>query len=503
MASQPPKPGTKKGAPKYEVVVDESGAMRRVPIDRPSLIPIGPNRPAIVGTALATAAKPKSPELQNVEEELVFGNEPEPLVGDARTKALAEIPPPPGGEEEELVFGDEPEPLAGTARAQALAQTQTQTQTQTTKPAKKPRKTGKAGQTFDELNEVEKMKFIYRLRAKHPFFYPYTAEGNLQIKADNPSLLPATTVPLRAFSALKPEELEEIETTQNEKQAEIEQRYVAKMKELREANDAYRPGSMEAATTVVKLNNELRELSILRNTTLYPERWTRAIDNPTTKHILLDKTYEERKLGYDAFVFKRFSLSKEDALGHYREHGEGQVEGMVGGGTVVLFITSPDDQKTGEFHPATEREFVHNETKYISPYQAFEAERFKELDDEKMVTQLLGTRSAKTIKELVSKEPTKVAHPLQLWETILESFYVQFKDAAERLKATGSARFHMMDKVIGTPEYANALVNVRTKIKERDNEAPSGTGVIKQSVISEDEQKKAKVGAIIHNTRRG
>jgi hypothetical protein len=61
----------------------------------------------------------------------------------------------------------------------------------------------------------------------------------------------------------------------------------------------------------------------------------------------------------------------------------------------------------------------------------------------------------------------------------------------------------MMNKQTGTPDYANALANVRTKLKEKENDAPGMIDVVKNSVITEDEQKKAKVGAIIHNVRRG
>ena len=174
---------------------------------------------------------------------------------------------------------------------------------------------------------------------------------------------------------------------------------------------------------------------------------------------------------------------------------------MEGGGTVVLFLTNPEDPKTGPFHPAAEREFVYNETRYVSPYQAYETERFKQMEDDFMVKKLLGTRSAKTIRNLVSGEKRQPQFPIQLWEEILEAFYTQFKDATESLKATGSARFHMMDKLTGSPEYANALANVRTKLKERENDAPGMVDDVKLSVISEDEQKKAKVGAII-NARR-
>jgi hypothetical protein len=175
---------------------------------------------------------------------------------------------------------------------------------------------------------------------------------------------------------------------------------------------------------------------------------------------------------------------------------------MEGGNTVVLFLTNTEDQQTGLFHPATEKEFVYNETKYASPYQAYEVERFKEVEDDIMVKKLLGTRSAKTIRNLVSQEKTQPPNPTQRWEEILEAFYTQSPDLAKKLKETGSARFHMMDKLIGMPEYAVALANVRTKLKERENDAPANVDAVKQSVITKDEQSKAKVGAIINNFRR-
>jgi hypothetical protein len=168
----------------------------------------------------------------------------------------------------------------------------------------------------------------------------------------------------------------------------------------------------------------------------------------------------------------------------------------------VIFLSNPEDPNSGHFHPAFEREFVFNETKYASPYQAFETERFKEFDDDSMVKRLLGTRSAKTIRNLVSGDKRMPSFPVKLWEDILEALYTQFKEAAEKLKETGDARFHIMDKLIGSPEYTNALANVRTKLKERDSDSAPLADTVKLSVISEEEQKKAKVGGIINNFRR-
>ena len=485
-----PNPKTRKAPLAYEMVQNETGAFVRVPVG-----PFQP-RPAIVSAALGSAAaglRPTSPPAEEVEEELVF-NETGEVTGEARNAALAAAAAK--AEEEEFVFNETGE-VTGEARNAALAAA---ARTATAVKVKQTPK-GKVARAWEESSDERKIQFFYFYRSKYPESFVYTPEGNLQIKP-NPKEIPPTILPLKAFGPLRPEELEEIERTQDEDRKAAESQYVIKLKELREATERVDPMNQESIATVVRLNEELRNFSILRNKALYPERWSKEIESIDTRKILLDKPHEERKLGYPVYLFKRFGLSRNDAEGHYREHGEAASAGMEGGGTIVLFITDMEDPQTGQFHPATEREFVYNETKYASPYQAFETERFKELENESMVKKLLGTRSAKTIKNLVSMESKQPQFPVKLWEEILEAFYTQFKDAAETLKSTGSARFHMMDKQIGTPEYANALATVRTKLKEKENEAPGFTDEVKQSVISQDEQKKAKVGAIIHNFRR-
>jgi hypothetical protein len=509
MAEPNPKPAVaakpRRTAPLYEMVQNETGAFVRVPVGT------APPRPAILtaavqGSAAAAARRPESPPAEDVEEELVFNNTGE-LTGNARNQALAArttVTEQGKVDDDELVFNETGE-LTGEAREAAVAAVRTVAQVApaASRPARKAKDTkgSKAVRAFEKASEDEKVKLFYLYRSKFPQYFVYTAEGNLEIK-ENPKEIPPGVLTLRAFSPLRPEELEEIEQKQDAERKAAEEEYVVKLRQLREAHDTLDPMNTESLATVVRLNEELREISVLRNKALYPEQWCKEIESVDTRRILLDQPHEERKLGYPVYLFKRFGLSRADAEGHYREHGEAASAGMEGGGTVVLFITDPEDPHTGQFHPAAEREFVYNETRYASPYQAFETERFKELEDDGMVKKLLGTRSAKTIKNLVSLESKQPQFPLKLWEEILEAFYTQFKDATETLKATGSARFHMMDKQIGTPEYANALANVRTKLKEKENDAPGLTDQVKQSVITENEQKKAKVGAIINTFRR-
>jgi hypothetical protein len=484
-----PKPAAKKKT-KTEVVVDPvTGTIRRVVVED-TAAPAAAPRTAIVTPAVAAAAAPGAGAA-------AAAAGAGPAAAGAAGAGAAAAGAPAEEEEETLVFTTLGE-LSGEERRAILEREEQTRKAQEEK--RKARKVKKDEETLLKGNDVERMRLFYTLKAKDPLKYVYSAEGNLVTQREGKTI----TIPLRAFSELRPEELEEIETKQKADILDIEARYVTKIKELRDAYADYTLDREDTllADAVVRLNQEVRELSVLRNTKMYPERWIHLDENPEIRSILLNKPNEHRKMGYDVFLFKRLGLSRNDAVGHYREHGEAAAAGQAGGGTVVLFITSVDDPETGMFHPTFEREFVFNDTKYASLYQAFETEKFKELDDEEMVEKLLGTRSAKTIKQLVGNDGRKPGNQAKLWEEILEAFYTQFKDAAEDLKNTGSARFHMMDKLFGSPEYANALATVRTKLKEKDGEAPSGGDQYSQSVISRDEQAKAKVGAIINNFRR-
>ena len=83
------------------------------------------------------------------------------------------------------------------------------------------------------------------------------------------------------------------------------------------------------------------------------------------------------------------------------------------------------------------------------------------------------------------------------------AFYTTHKDLATKLKDTGSAKFHVMDADFGGQIYADALEQVRTRLREKENDdSVAEVGIAKESVITEEQQTKAKTGAIIHNMRR-
>ena len=70
----------------------------------------------------------------------------------------------------------------------------------------------------------------------------------------------------------------------------------------------------------------------------------------------------------------------------------------------------------------------------------------------------------------------------------------------KELDATGTDKFHVMDKEIPA-EYGTVLEKARLRLRELgENELDHQE--VKEHVITEEEQKKAKVGAIIRNFKK-
>ena len=350
-------------------------------------------------------------------------------------------------------------------------------------------------------NEKEPSKLIdfYKARLKDPLHYTYSEQGDLQIqgaKGKNDEI-----IRLKSHTALRPEERKELEDKRLEKLQELEVKYEEILNELRETVASYKLGASTAAG-VVAVNEKLRDITLLRSKEAYPERWIKNEVNPDINTILLALTYERRKMTYDIGLLKRSDISRENVWGRYREDAiasTDQAEGQAGGGINDVFFI--EDQEN-PFHPAFMREFVYEETRYVSPYQAYQAERFKELEMPDIKAQILKTRSARTIHNIAEKEPTDVKYPKELWEQSLEAFYTQHADVGTRLKDTGSKRFHLSEAMYGDQNYLDALLAVRVALREQNKDAQKEIGEVKESVITEEQQAKAKAGAIANFRKR-
>lgn len=347
------------------------------------------------------------------------------------------------------------------------------------------------------LNDQNLVKFFQgrELDPDHFFFNP---EGNLETKGAKDT--PDSILYLRKkFEPLNEAQYAELMEARTKLLSEREALFQAAVTNLREKMELYRQGEL-TPESVVQANLSVLEASQLRSQTAYPERWTNDIENPVTSEILMMyEPYEKRKLGYLVKIFKHNELDRKDAFGKYIERTSGEEE-MTGGAVRIRFITDPNDKQTGVFHPFTIQTFKFNETEYCCSYQAFQGERFKQLGKEDLRKEILGTRSGRTMHSIAVKDKTMINAPQELWEDILFQQFYQHPELRKQLEATGTDRFHVMDKEVPA-EYGMALEKARLRLRELGDKELEHQEA-KEKAITEEEQKKAKVGAIIHNFKK-
>jgi predicted NAD-dependent protein-ADP-ribosyltransferase YbiA (DUF1768 family) len=334
-----------------------------------------------------------------------------------------------------------------------------------------------------------------------PDHYTYTAEGNLEVKGVQG--VPDKVIRMeKKFVKLHLEQVETFEVARKAALKTAEEEYVVALAALREAQEQYqRDKDTTSAEAVVLANKNVSDKSKIISRTAHPEIWTDVIPSIDTNRVLPQyDPYEKRKLGYPVYVLKHHTMPMKEAWGSYEERRGGDEEVLEGGGLRIRFITDVEDPNTGHFHPFYQRNFVFNETEYCCPYQAYQAERFKELGQEELRKQTMGTRSGRTMHNIATKNTGLPKTPQALWEDILFHFFHQHADLEKELVATGSDKFHVMDKQIPS-EYGPALDKARLKLLELGDSEVADQEV-KERAITEEQQKKDKVGAIIHNKFR-
>lgn len=153
--------------------------------------------------------------------------------------------------------------------------------------------------------------------------------------------------------------------------------------------------------------------------------------------------------------------------------------------------------------------------------QAYEAERAKELGMDELRNSILKTRSARTIRLMTRKVTAHPADAKGLWLKIFTEVYQQAETLKGKLLATGTDALVFADlregpSGIGLAEKdsgvldptkwkgENAVGVAQETVRARMREgalADKPAAEAKESVITEEEQNKAKVGAIVNNFR--
>lgn len=388
---------------------------------------------------------------------------------------------------------------------------------------------------------------FFSLRKKSPGQYTFNEAGDLEIKegvGKAKSKMPPGVIQLSRFVPLEPSEREAIEDARKESLSELDQQYEDEMMTLRAAREEYT--STGAMRAVLASNQRLAELDARRNAIRSAIRQVVAIENPSVKEIILSERYEERKMfghrdPFDKAIARLFfyTFSANVDQGKYViEEGAPEVKEEVETANEIIYrqplkdgrfariFYDTDSDVNGFLSPMWAVDFNMQAsgaaTRFSSPIQAYEVERAKELGETALAESLLKTRSPRTIRLLTRKVKGHPANVRTLWMKIYTAVYEQHPILKARLLDTGSDTLIFADvregpSGIGLGEKDPAALDpakwkgenavgvaqetVRTRMREGgEDEAAAAVADVGGS-ITEEEQKKAKVAAII-NARR-
>lgn len=397
---------------------------------------------------------------------------------------------------------------------------------------------------------VEEINSFYRKRAKNSVGFTYTSSGDLEIKegakvskVSRPST--AGTIRLKMFVPLEPSERASLDDARSGSLAALDAEYEEEHVRLVDAWEEYRrTGSMHA---VLASNQAMTDIDARRNLVRTAVRNVVSIPNPVTRDIILSDRYEERKLFPKGDPFNQevarlaiYTFKQEDEFGKYVDDEGGEVQEKVEeeandiltrqklkDGRFARVFYETDSEANGFMSPMWMADFtmIHGEasTNYSSPIQAYESEKAKELGKVELREKILKTRSPRTIRLLVRQEKEHPKDARGLWLKIYTAMYNKYPNLQARLLATGSDTLIFADSKpgpssVGLAEKDSGVLDptkwrgenavglaqetVRTRLREQTLEEAPEVEEADESTVTEEQQRRAKTGAII-NARRG
>jgi predicted NAD-dependent protein-ADP-ribosyltransferase YbiA (DUF1768 family) len=399
------------------------------------------------------------------------------------------------------------------------------------------------------------IKGFFKGRSKNPELYTYTSGGDLEIKEGalgrGKKKVAAGTIVLENFVPLDSAERALLDETRIQALSRLDEAYEEEILVLKAAWEEYE--ATQSMRAVLNSNQRLTELDAQRNAARSQVRDCVFLPNPEIRDILLSERYEERKMYGPDDPFKRnvvrmafYPFALEVEMGKYvpdesakQEKKDAKEEAAATAPNEMLYrqklkdgrfariFYDTDSDTNGFLSPMWPVEFTLSvggkDSRYSSPIQAYQVERVKELGNMALAESLMKTRSARTIMLLVRQVKGHPRDAKGLWLKIYTAVYETFPNLAARLLATGSDTLVFADNregpsSIGLAEKDAAVLDpakwkgenavglaqetVRTRLREGNLDAAPQAADVAAAVITEEEQEKAKVGAIITAKRR-
>ena len=403
------------------------------------------------------------------------------------------------------------------------------------------------------------IRAFYKKRAKNPLDFTYDPDGNLETKEGAKTRKskgagePAGTIILKSFVPLEPSERADIDDARMEALAQIDQEYEDEFVTLQTAWAEYTTkGAMHA---VLSSNQRLTEIDARRNAIRSAVRNMVPIENPAVREIILSDRYEERKM-YDKtdpfdkelvrlalYTFRpeidqgKYVETQEDADAANAAAGEDAsaekasemaYRQKLKDGRFARIFYDTDSEVNGFLSPMWVVDFSVNITgevvRYSSPIQAYETERAKELGKAELAKSLLKTRSPRTVRLMTRQVQGHPKDAKGLWLKIYTAVYEEHPILKAKLLATasdalvyadtreGPSSIGLAEKDAGVLDPAKwksenavgyAQETVRSRMREGSNAERGAEGEPDAAAITEEQQAKAKVGAVINAVRGG
>lgn len=399
---------------------------------------------------------------------------------------------------------------------------------------------------YDETKQKQIKAFFHHVatkkeKKKEKFFYKRNEKtGNLETY-DKKSGDLVSSIPLYYYRPITSEEYQAMDKKRLDDIIALEEQIDIQKGLLRTAYNEYI--STNSAENFIKINNEVKELELKRNYLRSPIRIPKIVESIETRNVDFDKIYEVRK-AYDIqfMIYRDFPLWK--LYGRYSDSKEVFEEAekpsiVLLAGEVFLKngkiarIFNDIDNENNNLSIFIQRDFVYENVRYASPYQAFEAIRLNELGYTMLRDEVLKTRGSRLIKIIGKKINKPIKNTKNVWHNILYSFYTQHEDLIEILFSTKNDvlvfannipylggigivagtddvldtskwKAHKFDSEIIEPNLlGNVLMELRTEFKQINNtDLVKVGGTFTESAKTASDAEKQKKTAIINYMKK-
>ena len=390
--------------------------------------------------------------------------------------------------------------------------------------------------------QVKRIEFFYKKRERDRLRYRLTSAGDLAIHSKSGEM--EETIRLLTYVPHDPAVREKMDQTRLDAIGFAETQYEDAILVLRQAMTEYRRNG--AVQPVIAAQKAVADADQILSRVRYRTRGLQAMANPEIRDIFFDQAKEHRKLfsGKEKDPFNKELtrlITLEQPLytfyGTYVESGpdveigqdaegsmdtaiesDGQTRRRLRDGRMARIFFDVEEGPNMFLSPCWPVEFTMEDVRYFTAMQAFEAERARTAGQEGLRTNILRTRSTRTMRFLTKKLETQPKDVKGLWLRIFTAIYQQHSELKERLLNTGTDALvfadirqgpsgtgvgeqtkEVLDPARWTGENALglALETLRYQFREGTAKEAAEDGAPKESVITEEEQQKAKVGAII------